>query len=712
MTLRNRCNLARPLRHALAGACLLAPAVAQAQETVDRLLVPPVPPEDPEMQAEQPTMLAHDSAAVYLPADFAQFAPRTALDMLNQIPGFSIQRQSVARGLGQASGNILINGVRFSSKSVSAQDQLSRIPAENVIRIEIVDGAALDIPGLSGRVANVIAESGTLSGRFEWRSQFSTGVAPFRWSQGDISLSGSSGPVEFTVAFENPSFYGGSEGPNLVTDGAGVPDPRINWNKSRMDRPTISGNFGIDLPGSALANLNLSYDRGIFRSNEREWRVDSALPALEEVLRNEGDDYGYEIGGDLDFALGPGRLKLIALESFQHNDFASQAVLSIDNGLPDTGSRFERASDSGERIGRMEYRWPLWGADWQVSFEAAFNRLDNVSSLFLLDPEGEFQEIPFPAGTGGVREDRYEALLTYSRPLTGNLSLQLTAGGENSKIAQTGSNALSREFRRPKGSLNLSWAPGGGLDISFRVERQVGQLNFGDFLANVNLGDSNTNAGNNQLRPPQSWVLELEVAKDFGEWGSAKLTLNDREIEDFITVIPQPGGGESPGNIPSARRYGLDLDGTLQFDPIGFSGAKLDLKLRLEQSSLKDPVTGETRKFDNRRSKQIELDFRHDVPDSDWAWGSEFRATEFTPYYRVSEWGYDYNVDLFGAVFVEHKDVFGLTVRFRAANLFRKEIVLQRTVYDGPRNVAPILYTEDRRREIGGIFNLTVSGSF
>ena len=103
---------------------------------------------------------------VYTPADFTRFAPTNALDMLNQVPGFAVRNDDdQGRGLGQASTNVLINGERPSSKSQSVTDQLSRITTANVERIEIVDGATLELPGLSGQVANVITKGGSISGR-------------------------------------------------------------------------------------------------------------------------------------------------------------------------------------------------------------------------------------------------------------------------------------------------------------------------------------------------------------------------------------------------------------------------------------------------------------------------------------------------------------------------------------------------------------------
>jgi hypothetical protein len=96
---------------------------------------------------------------VYTPADFARFAPKTAYDMLSQVPSFTIQGVDTSnRGLGQASENVLINGQRISNK-LGAVDLLQRTPASSVDRIEIVDASSLGIAGLSGQVANVLLKT-------------------------------------------------------------------------------------------------------------------------------------------------------------------------------------------------------------------------------------------------------------------------------------------------------------------------------------------------------------------------------------------------------------------------------------------------------------------------------------------------------------------------------------------------------------------------
>lgn len=67
---------------------------------------------------------------------------------------------------------------------------------------------------------------------------------------------------------------------------------------------------------------------------------------------------------------------------------------------------------------------------------------------------------------------------------------------------------------------------------------------------------------------------------------------------------------------------------------------------------------------------------------------------------------------MWGGLFVEHKDVFGLTVQARASNLLGARNYFRRTVYDGERPDGEIRFEEYQDRRIGPIFRLTISGDF
>ena len=60
-------------------------------------------------------------------------------------------------------------------------------------------------------------------------------------------------------------------------------------------------------------------------------------------------------------------------------------------------------------------------------------------------------------------------------------------------------------------------------------------------------------------------------------------------------MIPIGDDGQGVGNLPRADRFGAESISTFNFDPIGWKGAKLDLTLGGEWTSVKDPLTGEKR---------------------------------------------------------------------------------------------------------------------
>lgn len=658
---------------------------------------------------------ANGDAQVFEPTYFAQFAPRNALDMVDRIPGFSISggNDQGQRGLGQATQNVIVNGERLSSKSESVRDQLRRIPATDVVRIEILDGNATSIPGLTGQVANVVYASNGASGQFEWTTGFRPHNTEAQLFGGEISVIGSSGALDYTVSLSNENNRFGADGPVSITDRDGaLIESQYSKLSGKFDNPKISTAFSYDFGGDVTANLNLSYGSDFFSRKEPETAIDSAGVTRTREALVEEDGPEYELGGDIQFPFGPGSLKLILLERFERDNYSSTVIDRLSDDSPPRGFRFEQTNGAGERIGRLEYDWKLWGADWQLSGEAAFNRLDRRSRLFELAPGGEFVQLAFPQGNGGVTEDRYDASLSISRSLSSTLSVQVIGAMEFSTIEQTGFAANSRSFKRPKGSFAATWKPRDDFDISVTLAKRVSQLSFGDFLASVSLNNDNQNGGNNELVPYQSYNVEIEANKTFGAWGSLKLEARKAWFQDFIDWFPLPGGGEARGNIGDADRLHLQANATINLDPLGFRGARVDLEVVKRDMNVIDPFTGLTRPFSYDQEGSFEIDFRHDVPGTDWAWGANLDHFDQAPYARRFEIGREWEGKVFGSLFIEHKDVLGLTVRARANNLLGARDYFQRTVFDGPRPEGAVRFEEYRSRRIGPIFRLTVSGDF
>lgn len=692
--------------------CLMvsaAPALAQAPAAP-----PPADPNAP--PPSETTSAAPQGARSFTPADFARFAPRTALDMLNNVPGFSIDAGDTSRrGLGQATGNVLINGERFTGRSTDIFTELARISATNVVRIEIVDGATMNISGLTGQVANVVTASRGLTGSFAWRPQIRRDRTPPRLLDGEVTINGSLGGTQYTLGLRNVSRRNGNAGPEIVTTPAGVfLDRRDEVLSVNEDGPRISGSIRRAFGDGSILNANAAFALFNLDLSEDGFRSGPGQPDRTRILREREREYNYELGGDYEFGLGGGRLKLIGVHRFEHSPYTQNLTIDYSDGRPREGQRFTQTADEAETILRGEYRWTGGRNEWQASLEGALNRLDVVNNLFVLNPTGAFLPVAGGLTESVVDERRAEATITFSRPLSTTLTLQAAAGAEYSELTQTGAGGLSRQFVRPKGFVNLAWRPNADLDVSFRVERAVDQLNFFDFVASSNVSAGTSNAGNANLVPPQRWNAQIQARRNLGPWGTITGRLYGSLITDIVDVIPIGATGQSPGNLPGTSTiYGVQLISTINFDPIGWRGAKLDANIQFQGSSLEDPLTGLRRPFNERMTSQMELTLRHDIPNTQLAWGlTGFRYRQSAGYRLDQRFRFLDTPGSLGA-FVEHKNVFGLTVRASVDNLLGTNESFSRTFFDGRRNStnSNALFTEDRDRFYGPVFTLSISGT-
>jgi outer membrane receptor for ferrienterochelin and colicins len=698
----------RSFRAALfASSVLASAAAAQTTQPVTKPAVSPLP-----------SQASAANRRVYTPADFARFGPKTAYDMLVQVPGFTIRSPSpseLERGLGQATENVLINGQRILNKTGGAVDELGRTPASSVERIEIVDAASLGIAGLAGQVANVILKAQrTSKGQFEWRPDFRAHYAKPNLFDGSVSYSGQSGPLEYTLSVKNNAGRGGFGGPILIYDRNGaIIERRNEIYHSESELVTFQSKFKIDGPGSSVGNLTLGYTPYWSPTHIRDRRelIDGDTGKRTTVQGLDG--WYYDVNADYEFALGPGRLKLIGLRHFDHEPVDTTQITLFASGINDEGVRFKRDSRIQETIGRAEYGWKTGKNDWQISLERAFNGLDQRGSLFLMDTDtGEFSEVDFPQGTGNVEEMRYEGIVTLSRPLNSKLDLQIAAGAEISRLDRTDDDQPARKFFRPKGSIVLGWRPGGGWDASLKLRRRVGQISFYDFLAQPKLTEDRENAGNPDLVPPQSWELEGEIGRELGKWGKTRIRAWGHKVTDIVDVIPLADHTEGIGNLPKATRFGLESTSTINFDPLGWEGAKLDAQLGFEVTKVRDPLTGLKRPISGVQNRWINLTLRHDIPGTQWAWGGEFNYGHYTRNYFLTEVFRSWEGPNWLSAYIEHKNVMGMTVRAGVSNILNARHRWTRYVYEDWRDSSPLDSIQRNNQLIGPIFTLNVKGTF
>ncbi len=645
---------------------------------------------------------------IYEAAFFERFAPQNARDMVFRIPGFSIRDTSGGRGLGQGGANVLINGERQTSKDTSALDILGQTPASNVVRIEIVDAASLGVTGLTGQVANVIVEQGSFSGNWEYNPQFRDGVKP-RVSRGSVSASGQVGGTDYSIGFANNSFRNGHRGPEYVYDAnRELVFVREEDEQYYGENPELT----VSLSGGDKKKLayNLTTKGALFEFNGSG--ISQRSEDIRWVTKNSEDEWNAEVSADVTKTLGQGDAKLIAYHRTEHSPFVNRLMEYEDDVLNFTDS-FSQTSDEAETIGRFEYVLPRPNErSWEFAAEYAFNQLDTESS-FETDEGGviDFEELD-PVT---VMEDRLQSSLTYNRKVFTDLALQLSLGSEYSEIQSevAGVESEIRSFFRPKGFLTLAYPVNDKSDIRARFERSVGQLNFFAFVSSQDLQDDLDFQGNTSLVPQQSWDGEIEFERRFGDEDKIILRAAGSLIEDRVDNIVIDGQ-EAVGNIDEAKQLSLEAEGTFLTDRWGIKGGRIDFHGERRFSQLEDPLTGEDRPFSGNITWRTRWEFRHDIPDTDYAYGFFANHIEFEDRLSARTQSVFYFSEPQAEIWVQHKDFFGKNLSVYAVNLLNQDERFDRTVYDEEdlRAEGQIDFIEERSRDYGIIVGFNLAGTF
>jgi len=669
----------------------------------------------PAFAQEPPNSNTESQTQVFKPDYFLQFSPQTAADMVSRLPGFEIRgNEGGERGFGQASLNILINGRRPSSKSSGANQILGRIPANNVTQIEIVDGASLDIPGLSGQVANIIAKTGELSGNWEYALRFEQGSQP-QLGDGEINFSGRRGNLELVGGVDFGQFLFTEDGEEVFFDGAGqLFQNREEKTGFNTQRPRANLNLSLERDNGHFVNLNLSGERRNTNISVFETFEDLTDPIFSGAseARNGTDRDTYEISGDYSLSAPlfgrSGQLKFIALHRGVNFNLSSGFV--FDDGEPGQSiSVFLREDEEREYIGRAEYNWQTGDTtDWTASIEGVLNTLESKTELSVdgvADPE-EFVE---------VEETRILGNISRSWALNNKTNLQASIGAEYSVIDVPTSTLEAVSFFRPKGLFSASHSIDERWTLRGQIERAVGQLDFGTFVSTVGLVDGTTTQGNDEIVPEQSWEAELELAKQNPTGLSGRATLFYNLIEDPIDQIPfiDVDGtlNQGPGNLDSnAQNYGVTVNLTWVLDDI-LNGLRVTADGTIEDSSIEDVVTLTDRRISRGLVWEYGFEGRWDIQDTPFAIEVEIEQDKFANRFRIDERIDEIFIRPEFEVSFIHKELFGMQWIAKFQNIADFEVRRERSIFDETRN-GDLLQRELTRRQRGRRFSIEITDTF
>jgi len=640
----------------------------------------------------------------YDPGFFADVRPNTAFDMVTRLPGFSFDGGADVRGFAGAAGNVLVDGDRPTSKQDSLQAVLQRIPASQVDHIDLIRGGAPGID-MQGRtvLANVVRRSGDSS----------TGVASAAASFFPDGRSAPALRLETTRKWDGrtlelsffPSFFvddGAGDGPRVRTDAAGRVLVRSSVDADAGGHDLV-GTAAYATPfGGGKLRINGQVTHHLYFDDEDD-RL--STPPGVEILRDHEPRWQGELGVHFERPIGAkAALETLALQQLKRQEVRSSFRVG---GQGD--SVFEEQDTLGETIGRAVLRYTSGPRlSFEASAEGAYNVQDSHSHFAR---SGE--DVAVPAEDVTVTERRGEAAATATwRPLR-TLTLDAGVRAELSGLTASGGAALSKTLFFPKPRLLATWAPDADQQVRFRVEREVGQLNFRDFVASSAFASGTVRAGNPDLEPADAWVVEAAYERHF-RGAALVVTGRHQRISHVVDRIPieGPGGAfDAPGNIGTAEEQDLLVDLTLPLGFLGLKHAQLKGNGTWRHSRVADPTTGRRRPISGQHRFDYQLHFTQDLPAWKSNWGVDVFNRWTETYYRFNEID-TYKLKTWVTLFYEYKPRPDFSVRAELDNVGGRGFERILEVYAGPRDRSALLYVDRRRQDFKPFLYLRARKTF
>ena len=396
---------------------------------------------------------------------------------------------------------------------------------------------------------------------------------------------------------------------------------------------------------------------------------------------------------------------------YSHDNFVTGPVVSAVSG-DDLSDIFALGKTQGESIVRTKV---VYQARKNLAIEAGvegdYNWLTARTS-FLEDGA----PVVLPAANVHVTEERGEAFGTATWSATPKITLELGLRLEASRIGSSGDVVSEQDFIYPKPRAALTWSPDAADQFRVRVEREVGQLNFDDFVASSgNIATGDVRAGNPQLTPQQDWVVEGSYERRFWNGGDATITLRRYAYDDVIDRVPEfdSSGDEfdAPGNIGSGTETDLVFALTLPTDRIWLKNGLLTGQTTFRTSRVIDPTTGLPRPISQLHSNDWEAHFTQAFPHLKARWGFDAFCQSPQTSYRFNEIDTDkYNTYL--GLFAEYKPHPDLIFRLDLKDANAQGIEHARLVYDGARNTTAPDFADVQALHVGRFITFKVTKTF
>jgi len=697
-----------------------------------------------------------DSTILYPFSYFTQFAPRTALDMLNRIPGMTMSGSSrrgssnsgrnsggsftnVSRGgRGLGAGNngvqILINGKRTAGKNNDTQAQLRRIDADQVDYIEIIRGTSgeLDVRG-STQIANIVLFNEVSNTTINYQASTDYYADHTSKPGGSISYAGQEGDLNMIVSASAVPGYRYTEMREKSILPGELPNDFIGQTQI-VDNATYTLSTNLDYQFSAKSSARFN---ALLAEDDNPTEVDRLTVDLKgegfkhslEREDNPATNTNWEVGGDYEFRRNNGdRFKVLGIANKNDTTNTRQRWDVFEDLTEQKNLFLDTASTLEERIVRGSYTTDLFsGQSVEFGAERSQTVLDSKLALEVLSLSssgqggyGGLTPVSIPNANTKVEEIRYEPFAIHNWRINPRMSLETSFVYEASEITLSGdvSNSRTFNFFKPKVDYRFDITP--QLQLRVMIEKFVRQLSFMDFVAinDQTDEDSDTLPGNSNLRPDYWWnynfLAEYRLPDD---QGVVSANFYHHRHKDFLQRIDVSNGPDeirsAAGNIGTGDMYVFEVKGSIRLKRLGMPNVLFTTTANVRDSWVKDSFIDITRRFNNYHRGEFNWSIRHDIPTLRMNYGIEMRnrIDGGTKRWDIEDIEEDH-ADPYFEGFIEIIAFDDLTFRLNARNLTDVEVCRDRIRYEGHIVNNILEEIEYMCRGFGRTFSLQVTGTF
>ncbi|MEQ8313312.1 MAG: TonB-dependent receptor plug domain-containing protein [Gammaproteobacteria bacterium] len=689
--------------------------------------------------------IGDDSTVLYSAEYFAEFQPITALDMVNRIPGVNVRGNGGGggpsnasrggRGLGGGGGGIeiLINGKRTAGKNNNTQDQLARITADQVQRIEIIRGTGgeLDVRG-STQIANIVLFEEMNSASLSYELNADVYADDHSQPGGRVTYGGQTGNLDYLFNLQAEPRYDHQESYEESILGDLSPNDIVIEDRIRDQTSyTLSTNLDYQFGSNTSARFNALYSQNDNPTTVDRTTIDIRNGAFDPTYQRDlipGEQFNWEIGTDLEHRFNNGdRFKALVIANENNTANTRERFNLLDDGSEEKTLFLDNSNVITERILRTSYTTDLFdGQNIEFGIEGAQTILDSdlllgvsSSSGTPSDLHGGLVPVNVPNADTTVEEMRFEPFAIHNWKINSRMTLETSLLYEFSEIEQSGDFGQVRDFSffKPKFDYRFDITP--QLQLRFLVEKVVRQINFVDFVAVTDTTDedSNTLSGNRNLRPDYWWnynfLAEYRLPNDVGVISANAYHHRHKDFKQRIDVSTEDQLLSAVGNIGNGDMYVLDVKSDIRMRMINMPNLLITSGFSLRHSEVRDPFQDIDRSFDNFHRGSYTFGFRHDVPSWRFNYGLQWmdRFDGDQMRYDIEDVESDFR-EPFVTAFAQWIGFGNTTFRLDVRNLRDSTFCRERFRYVGHVRDGILEEFENRCSNTGAVYTFRVSGNF